>query len=452
MRFALHIALSHLRSRSKEAGVSAITLISIGGVTIGVAALIAVMSVMAGFEVDLRDKILGSNAHVVVTHPNYTAMASYDRITQRVRDTEGVTGAAPFIYTEMMLKSPGGVSGVIVKGIDPNQVSEVLDLMDNIIEGPAGRVGEEAVAASEDVIQEQARILGLLKTPVAGMGVVEEPAEADPTAEAPIAPKPGIIVGDELATELSLYPGDVVHLVNPVGGRPGPMGTQVPEIKSFAVSGIFHSGMYEYDTKWAYVHMEEAQSFLRMKGLASGIEAKVADVDKVHIVAEALSAELGPAYRVRHWRELNSALFEALKLEKVVMGLILGLIVAVASLNIGGTLILLVLSKGREISILRAMGATTRQIRTVFMLEGVIIGIVGSGIGTVLGLSFCFALRSYGFPLDTDVYYLDSLPVVIQPGVVASVGLIGIAICFLATLYPATRAANLDPVEGLRNE
>jgi len=449
MRFALHIALSHLRSRSKEAGVSAITLISIGGVTIGVAALISVMSVMAGFEVDLRDKILGSNAHVVVTHPNYTAMASYDRITQRVRDTEGVTGAAPFIYTEMMLKSPGGVSGVIVKGIDPSQVSEVLDLEDNIIEGPGGRVGEDGAKPTPAVIQERARILGLLKMPV-----VEALPEgsAEPQDEAAVAPKPGIIVGDELATELSLYPGDAVHLVNPVGGRPGPMGTQVPEIKSFEVAGVFHSGMYEYDTKWAYVHMEEAQSFLRMEGLASGIEAKVADVDKVHIVAEELAGELGPAYRVRHWRELNSALFEALKLEKVVMGLILGLIVAVASLNIGGTLILLVLSKGREISILRAMGASTRQIRTVFMLEGVIIGIVGSGIGTVLGLGFCFALRSYGFPLDTDVYYLDSLPVVIQPGVVASVAVIGVVICFLATLYPATRAAKLDPVEGLRHE
>ena len=137
---------------------------------------------------------------------------------------------------------------------------------------------------------------------------------------------------------------------------------------------------------------------------------------------------------------------------KVVMGLILGLIVAVASLNIGGTLILLVLSKGREISILRAMGATTSQIRTVFMLEGIIIGLVGAGIGTILGLSFCFGLRAYGWPLDTDVYYLDSLPVVIQPEVVAGVGLVGVFICFLATLYPATRAALLDPVEGLRNE
>jgi lipoprotein-releasing system permease protein len=444
MRFALHIALSHLRSRSKEAGISAITMISIGGVTIGVGALIAVLSVMAGFEVDLRDKILGSNAHVVVTHPNYTAMASYDRITQKVRETEGVTGAAPFIYTEMMLKSPGGVSGVIVKGIDPAQVGEVLDLEENIIEGPGGSLGEEGAKVTPAVLKARADVLGLLKMPEAS----EEPIGEEPAA----TPKPGIIVGDELATELALYPGDAVHLVNPVGGRPGPMGTQVPEIKSFQVAGVFHSGMYEYDTKWAYVHMEEAQTFLRMGGLASGIEAKVENVDKVHVVAEELSAELGPAYRVRHWRELNSALFEALKLEKVVMGLILGLIVAVASLNIGGTLILLVLSKGREISILRAMGATTRQIRTVFMLEGVIIGLVGSGIGTVLGLSFCMALRSYGFPLDTDVYYLDSLPVVIQPEVVASVGLIGVAICFLATLYPATRAANLDPVEGLRNE
>jgi lipoprotein-releasing system permease protein len=338
----------------------------------------------------------------------------------------------------MMLKAPGGVSGVIVKGINPADVSEVLDLEENLIEGPEGRLGEEGVEDTEAVLREKTGVLGLLSMPSSEEGAV--------------APKPGIIVGDELATELSLYPGDAVHLVNPVGTKPGPMGTQVPEIKAFELVGVFHSGMYEYDTKWAYVHMEEAQNFLGMEGLASGIEARVVDVDRVDLVADEIAAELGPAYRVRHWKELNSALFEALKLEKVVMGLILGLIVAVASLNIGGTLILLVLSKGREISILRAMGATTRQIRSVFILEGIIIGIIGAGIGTILGLSFCFALRAYGFPLDTDVYYLDSLPVVIQPTVVASVALIGVAICFLATLYPATRAAKLDPVEGLRNE
>ena len=445
MRFALHIALSHLRSKRREAGVSAITMISIAGVTIGVAALIAVMSVMAGFEVDLRDKILGSNAHVVVTHPNYTAMASYDRIAERVREQEGVTGAAPFIYTEMMLKAPGGVSGVIVKGVQPERVGEILDLQENLVEGPEGRLGKENQADSPEVLEEKARILTLLATP-------EKPEAEEPAADEDRQTKPGIIVGDELATELSLYPGDVVHLVNPVGGKPGPMGTQVPELKGFEVVGVFHSGMYEYDTKWAYVHMEAAQDFLKMEGLASGIEAKVADVDAVDTIGAAISDELGPAYRVRHWRELNSALFEALKLEKVVMGLILGLIVAVASLNIGGTLILLVLSKGREISILRAMGATTSQIRAVFMFEGIIIGIVGAGIGTVLGLSFCFGLRAYGWPLDTDVYYLDSLPVVIQPSVVAGVGIVGVLICFLATLYPATRAALLDPVEGLRNE
>jgi lipoprotein-releasing system permease protein len=445
MRFALYIAISHLRSRRKEAGVSAITMISVAGVTIGVAALIAVMSVMAGFEVDLRDKILGSNAHVVVTHPNYTAMASYDRITDRIRETEGVTGAAPFIYTEMMLKSPAGVSGVIVKGVNPAEVSEVLDLQENLVEGPKGRIENEQSASDVSVAQEQARVVGLLDKDELAKSQQEIEGEGESTL-------PGIIVGDELATELHLYPGDKVHLVNPVGGKPGPMGTQVPEIKSFRLVGIFHSGMYEYDTKWAYVHIEDAQAFLRMDGLASGIEAKVANVDEVHVVAEEISAELGPAYRVRHWRDLNSALFEALQLEKVVMGLILGLIVAVASLNIGGTLILLVLSKGREIAILRAMGATTRQIRSVFMLEGVIIGLVGAGIGTVLGLAMCFGLRAYGFPLDTDVYYLDSLPVVIQPGVVAGVAIVGVAICFVATLYPATRAAKLDPVEGLRNE
>ena len=421
MRFAFQIAISHLRSKRQEAGVSGITLISMLGVTIGVAALVVVLSVMAGFEVDLREKILGSNAHVVVL--SYAgATEDYEELAETISQMDGIEGVHPFTYSEMMIKSPYGASGVIFKGISPGRVGEVLDLVDNLEHGPAGEPATR---------EEQQAILEALH------------AEDD---------DPGIIIGRELSEDLRVYVGDPVHIINPVGSTIGPMGIQVPDIARYRVRGIFYSGMYEYDTKWTYVDLRDAQKLLGLGDAATGVEITVSDVYDVEAVSERIDKALSYRYEVRHWKNLNRNLFDALKLEKVVMGLILSLIVAVASLNIAGTLILLVLTKGREIAILRAMGATRRQVRAVFILEGTIIGIVGASIGTVLGLAGALGLKRYGWPLDTDVYYLDSLPVVIDPAMVACVGLSALGICFVATLYPATRAADLDPVAGLRYE
>jgi lipoprotein-releasing system permease protein len=462
VKFAFHIAISHLRSRRKAAGVSGITMISIAGVTIGVAALNIVLAVMAGFEVDLRDKILGSNAHLVVTEYSRNPMINYEDVTATIAEHDGITGAAPFIYTEMMIKSRAGVSGAIVKGIDPGTVNGVLDLVDNLVSGPEGELttfDERSAVISglraEPVVVAPDSVGSVDSTPEIPDSLDEVDTLAPPEGLQEIEEQPdypGIILGEELAAELQVFAGDTVHLVNPLSSTPGPFGTQLPEVKVFEVAGIFYSGMYEYDTKWTYIHIEDAQEFLHMPGIASGVEAKVLDLDAVDAIADALRDELGFTMLVRHWKDLNAPLFDALKTEKVVMGIILGLIVTVASLNIAGTLILLVLSKGREISILRAMGATGSQIRSVFMLEGVIIGSVGAVLGTCLGLLGSIGLKKYGWPLDTDVYYLDSLPVVIQTELVALVALIGVAICFVATLYPASKAASLQPVEGLRYE
>jgi len=448
MRFALHIAISHLRSGRREAGVSAITLISVAGVMVGVAALIAVMSVMAGFEIDLRNKIVGSNAHVVVRNAQSQPMVAYRQKVEQIQELDGVRGVAPFVYTEMMIKAEqGGVSGVIVKGIRPDEIRDVLDLHGDIVEGEGGAFRDQdgALPPKAKLAELQDQVLARLEAPA------EDPDK--PVTAGYTLAKPGIVVGDALATELGLMPGSKVSLVNPLGSKRGPLGMNVPDVKTFVVAGVFHSGMYEYDTKWTYVHMTEAQGFLHDKmDVVSAIEVTVNNLERAPAVANAIEDLLGPTVEVLHWKELNSALFGALQTEKIVMGIILGLIVAVASLNIAGTLILLVLSKGREISIMRAMGATSRQIRSVFMLEGLIIGVVGAGLGVVLGLVACWVLTIWRFPLDTDVYYLDYLPVTVQPSVVVMVALVGVAICFLATIYPATRAASLDPVEGLRNE
>ncbi len=431
MRFALHVALSHLRSRSGEKGVSAITAISILGVTIGVAALVVVLSVMGGFEVDLRDKILGSNAHLVVLRYG-GAIDDPQEVLETLEAVPGIRAAAPFIYSEMMIRSHRGTAGVILKGADPERTGRVLDLLENIQRGPDGPV----------TTREQAQaVMNLL----AGEVPPEDGADANGSL-------PGIIVGDELAQDLQVGVGDTVHIINPVGGSPGPFGAPVPDVMAARVVGIFYSGMYEYDTKWTYIGIPAAQRFLKMGHAVTGIEATVDDVDRVEEVAREVEARLRYPYYTRHWKNLNRNLFHALKLEKVVMGVILSLIVAVASLNIVGTLILLVLTKGREIAIMRAMGAGSGQIRLVFVLEGLIIGAVGAVVGTVLGLAGCWALKAYGWPLDTDVYYVDSLPVVVEPLTVSMVALVAVGICFLATLYPARRAAALDPVEGLRYE
>jgi len=436
MRFAFMVALSHLRGR-RTAGVSAISMVSVVGVTVGVTALIMVLAVMEGFEIDLRNKILGSNSHVVVRHVDHN-FAGFGPVRDKVAAVPGVAGAAPFLYTEAMIQSRTAASGVLVKGIDLARTDEVTNLVDNLTQGPRGELSTD---------EERAAVLAELRTPP--RSIFQQ--EADTTA------LPGLILGEQLAKYLGsaggpLKVGDKVHIINPVGGGVGPMGAPVPHVRPFRVAGVFHSGMYEYDTKWTYVAMQDLQHFLKVGDKATGIEVRVDDINTVGFLTELIEGELDPLFYAVHWKELNKSLFEALALEKVVMGLILSLIVMVASLNIVGMLILVVVTRAREISILRAMGASGTKIRAIFMLEGLLIGVVGTLCGTGLGLLGCELLSRYQFPLDTDVYYLDALPVVVQYPTVGMVGLAAIGICFAATLYPATLAASIRPVDGLRYE
>ncbi len=434
MFFELVIAWSHLRSRKQDAGISLIATLSVMGVTVGVAVLIMVLSVMAGFEVDLRDKILGSNSHLVVLE-FAGSMEGSDKVEAAIEATDGVIAASPFVYTEVMIRSRYGTSGAVLKGIDPIKTPDVTDIGQDLKLGPKGKLSTDG---------ERRELIAQLHAPPRSDSMAAEDQEQ----------LPGIFVGEELSTLLRVFPGDRLWVINPIGGGVGPLGMPIPTTRTFRVAGVFYTGMYEYDTKWTYVALQDAQEFLSLGTRVTGVEAKLeeARLFDVQEIREDLLLKLEGPYVIKDWLTMNAALFSALKLEKYVMGLILILIVLVAALGIVTNLTVMVITRAREIAILRAMGASSRNILWIFVMEGGIVGVTGTSLGTVLGLAGCLLLDRYRFPLDTNVYYLDSLPVVVEPASVATTAVAALVICFTATLYPALRAARLAPVDGLRYE
>jgi lipoprotein-releasing system permease protein len=440
------IAWSHLRSKKSEAFLSIVTLLSILGVTTGVAMLNWVISVMTGFEDDLRDKILGANAHVVVFRYGGNVV-DVDATVDKILGIDGVVAAAPFVYTEMMIRSPWNGTGIVVKGVDRLRTADVTHLLPDLSEGyDPGH--ERVVKYGKDDVELRRAVIAALGDDFPPMGL--DGVALEPTPEEPMLP--GVIIGKELRDTLQVQPGQKVQLMNPLGGGTGPMGIPTPSVRSVRIAGVFESGMFEYDTKWTYVTNELAQDFLKIGPTATGIEIKVSDIDAVEETSAAVDATLGYPHYARHWKNLNSKLFAALELEKWVMGLLLNMITVNAGLLIVVTLIMMVITKGREIAILKAMGATSRTILRIFVIEGALIGFIGTVLGTFFGLAGCAFLDRYQYPLETDVYYLDTLPVVVDPWAVATIAVGAFVICFLCTIYPAWRASSLDPVEALRYE
>ena len=409
MRFETFVALRYLFALRKQSFISIISLFAVCGVAIGVGALIVVIGVMNGFSTDLRDKILGVNAHILVTSLR-GGIKDYRELADEANQVPGVTGVTPFVYSEVMLSTRSGVKGVVLRGIDPATSDSVLSLSKDMISGD-----------------------------VANLEVNGE--------------TPGIIIGSELAKRLGLTNGSEVNLLSPAG-RSGAAGF-TPKVTRFVVAGVFRTGMFEYDSSLGYVTIPAARKLLGFKGdVVSGLEISVNDVYNVKQISEKLRERIGSfTVYVRNWQEMNANLFAALELEKSAMFIILAMIVLVGSFSIVTTLVMLVIQKTKDIAVLMSIGADVASIRRIFMMQGTFIGLAGTVFGYLIGVPVSLLLKKYQFiKLPSNVYPVDYLPVRLEAMDLLAIGGAAFLLCFLATIYPARRAAALSPSDALRYE
>jgi lipoprotein-releasing system permease protein len=416
MRYELFIGLRYLRARRRETFISLITVISVLGVMIGVMTLNVVMAVMTGFEETLRDRLLGINAHVALVKSG-DQLRDYERLLEQVRKTKGVVAASPSIYGQVMLTSGPRVSGVVVRGVDPDKVNQVVDIERYIKEGNLQSLKQP------QPLQVQGRTILL----------------------------PGVIIGIRLANQLGVFLGSPIQVVSPLGS-PTAIGV-IPKVRRFVVVGIFDSGMSEIDSTLVYMNLSDAQKFFELGNAVTNIEIRVQDVYHAQSVAQDIQRQLGFPYLTEDWSRLWPNLFSALRLEKTVYFLVLLLMVLIGAFNIISTLIMVVMEKRKDIAILQSMGASRDSIRRIFLIKGCVIGVVGTLFGVVLGLAICMLIQKYRFiELPKDVFLISTVPVRIYLSNFLLVGLASLVVCLLASIYPARQAAKLDPVEIIRYE
>lgn len=373
-------------------------------------ALIVVLAVMNGFQDDIKTKILGTQSHIIVSH-YMGGVADPDKVIADVVSDPEVIGATPFILSQGMISAPGGVRGVVIRGIDPLSAPSVVRIKDIIIDGSFKDLGDS-----------------------------------------------GVLVGSELAGEIGIYVGDNINIISP-SGTMTPLG-MIPKSMAFVVKGLFSTGMYEYDSNMVYISLNAAKR-LCMQDSPSGVEIKIKDIYRAVPVAKRLTNALGPGYWAKTWKDMNRSLFTALRLEKTAMFIILTFIILVAAFNIISTLIMMVVEKRKDIAILKSMGATSKQILRIFMLHGLFIGISGALLGLILGLFLAYNLNPVVSVIEAilhievmpkDIYYITGLPTKVEFLDVFFIVLASLSLSFLATIYPARQAARQDPVEVIRYE
>jgi len=440
MPYELFIALRYLRAKRRQAAVSVITAIAVAGITVGVAALIFALALFGGFREEVQEKILGGTAHLNLLKPDNSGIENYRELVERVRRVPGVRAASATIYKEALVSAGEQQELGVLKGVDPSAPPEASEIFATIVEGDPNDLRspdtERQNATRDDQLSREAR------------GVEAQPSEppAPPALD-------GIILGKELAQKLGRHRGDTVTLIS-AHSRLTPLGLEPrPRYTRLRVVGIFSSGLYEYDSRWVYVSLAAAQRLTGSGDTAGVIQMKVDDIYAVREIGERALAAAGPGFMTTNWQELNRPLFAALKLQQTVLIAFFALLIAIAALNIITTLTMMVIEKHRDIAILRAQGAMPRSIMYIFMLQGVIIGLVGAALGLALGLGLSWAANAYHLvSIPAEIYSVSHVTLKVHALDCAGVTILAVIISFLATIYPARSAARLIPVEALRYE
>lgn len=425
MTFELFIAARYLRAKRRQAVIGVITAISVIGVAAGVASLIIALAINNGFRQDLQERLLGSQAHVSLMRTENSGIQDWRPLLARLQNTSHVTGAAPAIYEQVLVSRGSRAKGVVLKGILPDEEKKVSALLDNLSAGSADAL---KMPASESL------------QPMQGS---ESPAPAPQLAP--------IVLGKDLATELGATVGSVVLVTSPQGELT-PFGL-VPKYVRFKVVGIFSSGFYDYDTAWAFTRLNDSQRLFGLGDVVSVIEFKLDDLYAAPQVGTELEQTVGRGFQTTNWMEQNKALFRALRLERLVTFITIGLIVLVAALNILISLIMMVMEKTKDIAVLMSMGCRRSQVRRIFILQGVLIGVIGTLFGAVLGYVLSWAGAHYKLvSLSAEVYSIDYVPFAPRAVDGLIVAAVAIAISFLATIYPSWSASRVLPAEALRYE
>jgi len=415
MKFELFIGLRYLRARRRETFISLITVISVLGVAIAVTTLIVTMGIMTGFQERIWDLLLGFNPHVTLTNLGNN-LEDYDDLIKEVEKQKGVLGAAPTVEGQALVKSQNRQSGTLIRGIDPDKIKGVIDLERYIKEG------------NLDTLKVTQRV-EIKNRPVS---------------------LPAAILGSALAEVLNVKVGDVIEVTSSQGQMTS-FGV-IPSVRRFVVTGLFDSGIQDYDSILIYINLSDAQKFFGLDDSVTKIEIRVGDIYQAKAIKDALHGSLSQIYIIEEWSRRYSNIFVALQLEKILYFLVLLLMIIIGAFNIASTLIMMVMEKKKDIAILKSMGAKYKSIWRIFLIKGLLIGLIGTGIGVLFGYGLCFIIEQYRIELPKGVFIISTVPVSIDWSNISLVAFASLLICLLASIYPARHAAKLDPVEIIRYE